>query len=109
MTQLVINLSRVTQQVGIIDGQGRRTSFRLMARGRVETNYEIDPNWIAHNPGAIRVLTIDAPVEPGKKASVSEPASVVTEVVSSVSSAAKVTSKPVDSVSSIESDAEGAK
>lgn len=63
MTQLVINLSRVTQQVGIIDDQGRRTSFRLMARGRVETNYDIDPNWMARNPGAIRVITIDPPVE----------------------------------------------
>jgi hypothetical protein len=62
MTQLVINLSRVTQQVGIIDGQGRKTSFRLMARGRVETDYAIDPNWIAHNPGAIKVVTLTPPV-----------------------------------------------
>lgn len=63
MTQLVINLSRVTQQVGIIDGQGRKTSFRLMARGRVETSYEIDPNWIAHNPGAVKVVTLVPPVD----------------------------------------------
>jgi hypothetical protein len=63
MTQLVINLSRVTQQVGIIDGQGRKTSFRLMARGRVETDYEIDPNWIAHNPGAIKVVTLTPVVD----------------------------------------------
>lgn len=63
MTQLVINLSRVTQQVGIIDDQGRKTSFRLMARGRVETNYQIDPAWLAHNPGAVKVIAIDPPVE----------------------------------------------
>jgi hypothetical protein len=62
MTQLVINLSRVTQQVGIIDAKSRRTSFRLMARGRVETNYEIDPNWLAHNPGVIKVVKIVPPV-----------------------------------------------
>ncbi len=62
MTQLVINLSRVTQQVGIIDGKGRKTSFRLMARGRVETNYEIDPKWLAHNPGAVKVVTLSTPV-----------------------------------------------
>lgn len=62
MTQLVINLSRVTQQVGIIDDQGRKTSFRLMARGRVETDYTIDPNWVARNQGALKVVTLSQPV-----------------------------------------------
>jgi hypothetical protein len=62
MTQLIINLSRVTQQVGIIDDKGRKTSFRLMARGRVQTSYEVDPNWIARNPGKVKVVTITPPV-----------------------------------------------
>lgn len=94
MTQLVINLSRVTQQVGIIDDQGRKTSFRLMARGRVETEYDIDPNWMAHNHGAIRVVPIDPPVDTTQK---NEP-----EAVSSTSKAAK---KQADA----ETPAEGAK
>jgi hypothetical protein len=63
MSQLVINLSRITQQVGIIDDKGRKTSFRLMARGRVETNYAIDPNWLARNQGAVKVVKIDPPVD----------------------------------------------
>lgn len=102
MTQLVINLSRVTQQVGIIDDQGRKTSFRLMARGRVETNYDIDPQWMALNQGAIRVIPIDPPVETAPQ----EDAQPV------ITSTAKVSAKKVDEkVTSIESDitAEGAK
>lgn len=101
MTQLVINLSRVTQQVGIIDDQGRKTSFRLMARGRVETNYDIDPQWMALNQGAIRVIPIDPPVETAPQ----EDAKPVS------TSTAKVSSKMTEVVTSIESDitAEGAK
>lgn len=63
MTQLIINLSRITQQVGIIDSKGRKASFRLMARGRVQTNYTVDPNWIARNPGKVKVVTVATPVE----------------------------------------------
>lgn len=103
MTQLVINLSRVTQQVGIIDDQGRKTSFRLMARGRVETNYDIDPNWMALNPGAIKVVTIEPPVEVAPQEN-AEP-----EPITSTSKAAAKKATP--EVTSIESDitAEGAK
>ena len=94
MTQLVINLSRVTQQVGIIDGQGRKTSFRLMARGRVETSYEIDPNWLAHNPGVVKVAQIAAPVD-----TTETPTSIASEPKKSAkkSAAAEVTSVAADS------------
>jgi hypothetical protein len=100
MTQLVINLSRVTQQVGIIDEQGRRTSFRLMARGRVETNYDIDPNWMAHNPGAIRVITIEPPVE-------TAPQEDAQPVITSTSKSVKKAEKEVTSIES-DNTAEGA-
>jgi hypothetical protein len=106
MTQLVINLSRVTQQVGIIDDKGRKTSFRLMARGRVETEYEIDPNWIAHNLGAIKVVTITPPVDATPSA---ETAPTST---SSKSKSAKATAETETVATSIASDstpAEGAK
>lgn len=105
MTQLVINLSRVTQQVGIIDGQGRKTSFRLMARGRVETAYEIDPNWIAHNPGAIKVVTLQPPVVATPSAE-TEPTST-----SSKSKSAKTadTETVATSIASESTPAEGAK
>lgn len=104
MTQLVINLSRVTQQVGIIDDQGRKTSFRLMARGRVETEYEVDPNWIAHNPGALKVVTLTPPV-------VSTPPAETAPTSTSSKSKAKATADTETVATSIASEstpAEGA-
>lgn len=106
MTKLVINLSRVTQQVGIIDSQGRKTSFRLMARGRVETEYEIDPKWIAHNQGAVKVVTMTPPV-------VSTPSAETTPTsTSSKSTGSANTAETVIVATSIASEsttAEGAK
>jgi hypothetical protein len=104
MTQLVINLSRVTQQVGIIDDKGRKTSFRLMARGRVETDYEIDPKWIAHNRGAIKVVTLTPVVD-------TTPAAEAPTSTSSKSKSAKATAETATVATSIASDptpAEGA-
>lgn len=64
MAQLVINLSRVDQQVGIIKQSGEKASFRLMDRGRVEMHaYKVDPQWLALNPNAVQVVELDPPVE----------------------------------------------
>jgi hypothetical protein len=63
MKSLIINLSRVTQHVGIIDSKGRKATFRLMARGRVKTNYDVDPNWLARNRSKIKVVALKTPVE----------------------------------------------
>jgi ABC-type sulfate transport system substrate-binding protein len=103
MTQLIINLSRVTQQVGIIDDKGRKTSFRLMARGRVQTSYEVDPNWIARNPGKVKVVTVSPPVE----------ATATTSTASTAKTAAKKSTTAATTVApDVESEstsAEGAK
>lgn len=105
MTQLVINLSRVTQQVGIIDDQGRKTSFRLMARGRVETDYEIDPKWLSQNRDAVKVVSLAPPV-------VSTPAAETAPTsTSSKSKSAKASAEDATVATSIASDstpAEGA-
>jgi hypothetical protein len=105
MTQLVINLSRVTQQVGIIDSKGRKTSFRLMARGRVETDYAIDPNWIAHNRDAIKVVKLVPPVD------ATPPAETAPTSTSSKSKTAKTaeTETVATSIASEPTPAEGAK
>jgi hypothetical protein len=103
MTQLVINLSRVTQQVGIIDGEGRKTSFRLMARGRVETEYEIDPNWIAHNRDAIKVVKL-TPVVDSTPAAETAP----TSTSSKSTKAAKADEGTATSIASESTPAEGA-
>jgi hypothetical protein len=103
MTQLVINLSRVTQQVGIIDGQGRKTSFRLMARGRVETDYEIDPKWIALNQGVIKVVTL-TPVVDSTPAAETAP----TSTSSKSTEAAKADAVTATSIASESTTAEGA-
>lgn len=65
MTQLVINVSGVDQQVGIITDKGAKVSFRLMERGRTKMpeGYQLDPNWIALHPGALKVIDEKPPVE----------------------------------------------
>jgi hypothetical protein len=103
MTQLVINLSRVTQQVGIVDDKGRRTSFRLMARGRVETNYEIEPSWLARNPGVIKVVTLAAPVD-----TTETPTSIASETKKAASKKANAAETVVTSIASDSTTAEGA-
>jgi hypothetical protein len=106
MTQLVINLSRATQQVGIIDSKGRKTSFRLMARGRVETDYAIDPNWIAHNRGAVKIVTLTPPVVSTPAA---ETAPTSTSSESTKAAATKAAAPVATSIASESTPAEGAK
>jgi hypothetical protein len=105
MTKLIINLSRVTQQVGIIDSKGRKTSFRLMARGRVQTNYEIDPNWLARNQGKIKVATLKTPVETAS----SQPAPTSTSNAAVSKTATAATPIIATSIASEYTPAEGAK
>jgi hypothetical protein len=64
MTQLVINVSGVDQQVGIITDKGAKVTFRLMERGRTKLpdGYQINPAWIALHPGALTVIDEKPPV-----------------------------------------------
>jgi len=105
MTQLIINLSRITQQVGIVDSKGRKTSFRLMARGRVQTSYTVDPTWVARNPGKVKVVTVAAPVE----TTATEPTSTASASKSAAKNSTAAATTVATSISSDSTPAEGAK
>lgn len=64
MTQLVINVSGVDQQVGMITDKSEKVSFRLMERGRTKLpdGFQIDPQWTALHPGALSVIDEKPPV-----------------------------------------------
>lgn len=61
---LVINLTNITQHVGVIHEDGRKDSVQIMPRRRVHlrTGMTVDPRWTGLNPGTIR---IHAPNNPG--------------------------------------------
>lgn len=54
---LVINLTNLTQHVGVIHEDGRSDSVQIMPKRRVHlrTGMTVDPRWIGLNPGAVRV------------------------------------------------------
>ena len=54
---LVINLTTLTQHVGVIHADGRSDSVQVMPRRRVHlrTGMTVDPRWLGLNPTAIRV------------------------------------------------------
>jgi hypothetical protein len=61
MATLVINTSRVPQQVGIILADGSKSSVRLMGRGRghLGAGERVDPNWMALNGASIKTVEED--------------------------------------------------
>jgi hypothetical protein len=54
---LVINLTTLTQHVGVIHADGRSDSVQIMPRRRVHlrTGMTVDPRWLGLNPTAVRV------------------------------------------------------
>jgi hypothetical protein len=91
MATLVINISRVTQQVGVITAAGKKTSVRIMKKGRAElaAGTTIDPRWQALNPNAVRTVdtgTIPTkPVAEAKTNSSKKPSASTTASTSSTS------------------------
>jgi hypothetical protein len=84
MALLVINISRVAQQVGVLSGTGKKETVRIMARSRANLapGYTVDPRWAALNRGVISVIDETPPVKPAatQTAAVAKPATT-TEVV----------------------------
>jgi hypothetical protein len=55
---LVINLTTITQHVGVIHENGRNDYVQIVPRRRVELRpgMVVDPAWLGRNPGAVRVV-----------------------------------------------------
>ena len=85
MALLVINLSRVDQQVAVISDSGQKTSVRIMDRSRVHLpdGYSVDPRWLSMNSNVIRVIDEKPPVQPAQAPVVADVVAqpVTTEVV----------------------------
>lgn len=56
---LVINLTTITQHVGVIHEDGRKDDVQIVPRRRVElrSGMTVDPAWLGRNPGCVRVVT----------------------------------------------------
>jgi hypothetical protein len=55
---LIINLTRVTQQVGVRHADSNKLdSVQLMARGRLtlRTGMTVDPRWLQSHPGVLKI------------------------------------------------------
>jgi hypothetical protein len=55
----VINLTTITQHVGVIHADGiTKDAVQIMPRQRVElrVGMKVDPRWVGMNPGALRVI-----------------------------------------------------
>ncbi len=57
----VINLSRVTQQVGVRHEDGKKDMVQIMPRGRTELRdgMEIDARWLSMNPDVVKCVKGD--------------------------------------------------
>ena len=55
---LVINLTSMTQHVGVVHSGGSKDSVQIMPKRRVELRegLRVDPAWLGMNPGAVRVI-----------------------------------------------------
>ena len=55
---LVINLTTITQHVGVIHEDGRKDDVQIVPRRRVELRpgMIVDPAWLGRNPGIVRVV-----------------------------------------------------
>lgn len=55
---LVINLTNITQHVGVIHADGRKDNVQIMPRRRVHlrTGMTVDPRWTGLYPGAVRIV-----------------------------------------------------
>jgi hypothetical protein len=55
---LVINLTKVTQHVGVVHANGDQDHVQIMAKKRVElrTGMSVCPRWLGLNPGAVQVM-----------------------------------------------------
>jgi hypothetical protein len=55
---LVINLTTITQHVGVIHEDGRKDDVQIVPRRRVElrSGMVVDPAWLGRNPGVVRVV-----------------------------------------------------
>jgi hypothetical protein len=55
---LVINLTAVTQHVGVIHANGVKDDVQIVPRKRVElrTGMIVDPAWLGRNPDCVRVV-----------------------------------------------------
>ncbi len=53
-----VNLSTIAQQVSVFLPDGRKTSIRIMPKARVglAEGQKICPNWLALNPGVLKVF-----------------------------------------------------
>jgi hypothetical protein len=96
MATLVINVSRVPQQVGLILANGKKSSSRIMHRSRAEIapGSTVDPHWLAMNPGVIRIVEVPARVVKQAKTNSSKPAATAyaKQQAATTNTAATVTS-----------------
>ena len=55
---LVINLTSMTQHVGVVHSDGSKDSVQIMPKRRVELRegLSVDPAWLGMNPGVLRVI-----------------------------------------------------
>lgn len=55
----VINLTTITQHVGVVHEDGTKDEVQIMPRRRVElrVGMTVDPRWVGMNPNALRVIT----------------------------------------------------
>lgn len=55
---LVINLTNITQHVGVVHSDGRNDNVQIMPRRRVHlrTGMTVDPRWTGLNPGMVKIV-----------------------------------------------------
>jgi hypothetical protein len=79
MATLVINVSRVPQNVGLILANGKKAYSRIMQRSRAEIapGVTVDPHWLAMNPGVVKVSEVQPKPVKQAKTNSSKPKVVV--------------------------------
>lgn len=55
---LVINLTAITQHVGVVHADGTKDDVQIMPKRRVDlrVGMYVDPHWLGRNPGTLRVV-----------------------------------------------------
>lgn len=55
---LVINLTGITQHVGVVHAGGTKDDVQIMPRRRIElrTGMAVDPAWLGRNPNCVKVV-----------------------------------------------------